>query len=174
MERSDAKSLDSFFKYEGGKKENKSESYFLPCALILKGLGLTEADLHRDIATIKVDFLLKIISEIAKFQKFDETYYSENYRDIEGARLSGVVPSLHSHFVETGYLEGRLPYEIPFDADWYYSHYVDLADVYAAHDAVGLRQHFVNTGHLEGRAGTAATLSEAERWQGWLAGARAA
>jgi hypothetical protein len=138
--------------------------YFLPCEVVLKGLGINELDLQRMTATVNVRYLQRLLQEIAKYQPFDAQFYSKRYPDIEGARLAGEIQSVHSHFVQTGYLEGRLPCDLPFDPKWYYEHYKDLSRLYAADDVEGLRRHFFNTGYIEGRAGTRNTLEVAERW----------
>ena len=51
--------------------------------------------------------------------QFDDQWYSGTYPDVEGARLAGDVKSLREHFISSGYLEGRLPIELPFDPQWY-------------------------------------------------------
>ncbi len=139
--------------------------YFLPCAIVLKGLGISEADLNRKTVTVDAAFLRRVVSELARHQRFDPEFYASHYPDIEGACLAGEISSMQSHFVQTGYLEGRFPSALPFDPVWYHSHYKDLAKSYAAGDVQGLRTHFFTTGYLEGRAGTASTLDEAERWR---------
>ena len=128
-----------------------NREYFVPSKFILKLLGLRETDLNRETVNIQVDALRSLISEFAAMQRFDESFYAEYYKDIKGAQLAGQVGSPHAHFVEVGYMEGRLPRHLPFNAEWYFDHYSDLAGAYSRSDVEGLANHFFTVGYLEGK-----------------------
>jgi hypothetical protein len=145
--------------------ETPEEDYFLPCALLLKGLGLTDIDMGRNTVTVNVKFLRRLLCEFAKQQSFDAEFYACRYPDIQGACLAGEIASEYAHFIAAGYIEGRVPYQLAFDPVWYYRHYTDLATIFAPNDLEALSKHFYDTGHKEGRAGTSATLEEAETWR---------
>ncbi len=145
-----------------------SDEYFIPSAFIFRMLALRETDLKRDTVTIRVDALRALISEFAKLQIFDDAFYADYYKDIKGAQLAGQVQSLRSHFVDVGYIEGRLPRNLAFDAEWYFDHYSDLTSSFSRSDIEGLKNHFLTVGYLEGRAGTKDTLPQSEVWQSRL------
>ncbi len=139
--------------------------YFPPCRLLLQHLGISATDLE-GAGTVPVSrkFLRVLINELARQQRVDEAWYAETYPDVEGARLAGDIRSLREHFATSGYIEGRLPADIPFDAEWYRSHYRDIAETLPAADHATLRSHFLDSGYFEGRAGTAEMLKEVEHW----------
>jgi hypothetical protein len=139
--------------------------YIPPCSVLLGGLGISAMDLTGD-GTIAVTrkFLRAMLSELARRVKMDETWYSERYPDVEGARLAGDIGSLRDHFTKSGYFEGRLPAAIPFDPQWYRGHYRDIADAFPSADPDAMREHFAASGYFEVRAGSAEMLAEVERW----------
>jgi hypothetical protein len=87
------------------------------------------------------------------------------------AHQRGAVTDLHSHFIQFGFREGRLPHAVPFDVDYYLNRYPDLAghrlqDVGRA----GMRTHYDRFGRAEGRAGHPASQTDSDRW--WRASRR--
>ena len=96
--------------------------------------------------------------------QFDDQWYSGTYPDVEGARLAGDVKSRREHFISSGYLEGRVPIELPFDPQWYWGYYADIAKAFPSADPDAMRIHFQTKGYFEGRAGTAEMLLDVNRW----------
>lgn len=138
--------------------------YVPPAAMILRGLGIEASDLSGDRVTVSPDYLRFLISKVADMAPFDETWYLENNPDVEGAFLAGDLPSPRSHFLETGYFEGRLPCALPCDTAWYFAQYKDLGQVFSGSDSEALLQHYHTRGYFEGRAGTPAELEVVEQW----------
>jgi hypothetical protein len=149
-----------------GQAESRSTrpGYVPPIDVILRGLGIGEAALRQERATVSVRFLRFLVGELVRQGRFDPAWYAERNPDVEGARLAGEVASLHEHYCTTGYFEGRLPCELPFDADWYYSRYDDVSRAFSPADPEGLVQHFRASGWREGRAGTPEFRRDADRW----------
>lgn len=153
-------------KVPGETSQLNEVSYLPPCAFMLEHLGLSAADVRgQGTAPVSRRFLRVLIAEFVARAHFDQDWYAETYPDVEGARLAGDVKSLHHHFKTSGYLEGRLPAELPFDPQFYRRHYKDIAESFPASDPEGMRAHFLTSGYFEGRAGTAEMLAEVERWQ---------
>jgi hypothetical protein len=81
----------------------------------------------------------------------DEHWYVTAYPDIAEAIAAGAVKSAKNHFVENGYFEGRLPFELSVDEDWYLSTYPDVAEGITRGDFRSAKEHFQNYGYKEGR-----------------------
>jgi hypothetical protein len=135
----------------------------VPVGRMLRLLGIDAADLDNATVSVKASGLRELLTEIARQQPFDPEFYADCYPDVEAARMAGMVSDLREHFVNSGFLEGRLPCEPPFDPVWYANYYPDLATAIPASDAKALRNHFITTGLVEGRAGTAASLAASGR-----------
>ncbi len=48
----------------------------------------------------------------------DEAWYLKQYPDVEDAIRKGAVASAKDHFLNNGYFEGRLPFQINVDEKW--------------------------------------------------------
>ncbi len=136
----------------------------VPAERFLRLLGIGAEEVGSGRVSVNGEGLASLLREVARHQPFDADFYAEAYPDIEAARLAGQLSDLHEHFIETGFLEGRLPSEPPFDAVWYAQYYPDVSSVIPAHDAAALRNHFLSSGLREGRAGTAAVLASGPAW----------
>ncbi len=135
-----------------------------PISLVLRGLGITDLDPRNEKVAVSTRFLRFLISQLVSRGEFDPAWYSEQYPDVEGARLAGQIVSLHEHYCTQGYFEGRSPCDLGFDPAWYLSRYEDVSRAFSPDDAQALRQHFRTQGWREGRAGTPAVRKEADRW----------
>jgi hypothetical protein len=136
----------------------------VPVGRMLRLLGIDASDLGHATVTVQTSGLRDLLIELARQQPFDPEFYADAYPDIEAARLAGIVSDLREHFVNSGFLEGRLPSEPPFDPVWYASHYPDLSSAIPPNDAKALHNHFMTAGLVEGRAGTAASLAATGRF----------
>lgn len=160
----DRVSADVFGRPGQAEHHNQQPRYVPPIELVLRGLGITDAEFRQERATVSTRFLRFILGELVRLGRFDPAWYAERNPDVEGARLAGEIPSLHEHYCTTGYFEGRLPGELPFDADWYYSRYDDVSEAFSPADLDALLQHFRSRGWREGRAGTPEFRRDADRW----------
>jgi hypothetical protein len=143
---------------------HKVATYVPPVELVLAGLGIEKKDLEQDHAHVSSKYLKFLISKIAASADFDPAWYASAYPDVEGARLAGEISSLRSHFVRTGYLEGRLPSKPEFNPEWYQRHYTDIGQTFSGGDIKGLQNHFLSKGYYEGRAGVPELIAEAQEW----------
>lgn len=145
-------------------QRDAATGYVPPVTVILRGLGVTSADLEQKTASVSTSFLRFVISELVRRGPFDPTWYAERYPDVKGAWLAGHLSSLHQHYCTQGYFEGRLPCDLAFDPAWYFSSYSDVSQAFSPADAAALLQHFRSQGLWEGRSGTPAARDEADRW----------
>lgn len=109
---------------------------------------------------IKLDGSKKLISQESLVQAVklllrgidvDEAWYVTTYPDIAEAIEIGAVKSAKNHFIENGYFEGRLPFELSVDEDWYLRTYPDVAEGVTRGDFRSAKDHFQNFGYKEGR-----------------------
>jgi hypothetical protein len=84
----------------------------------------------------------------------DEEWYVAAYPDIAEAIASGAVRSARNHFIENGYFEGRLPFDLSVDDEWYLKAYPDVAEGISRGDFRSAKDHFQNYGYREGRSPT--------------------
>jgi len=95
--------------------------------------------------------LWDLIARLLTGWPFDEQWYHKAYPDVATAVQSGKVKSAQDHYVEHGYIEGRLPVEPEFDAVWYVKRYPDVAQGIAAGKIKGPFEHYLSHGYREGR-----------------------
>ena len=134
--------------------------------VLLAGMMLTRERLRTGIkAAISVPVLRAILTAAIAQLPFDEDFYLATYPDIKDAYHAGRITDLHEHFVEDGYLEGRLGTMPEFDVEFYTSTYPDVADALASGDLTSAFEHYVRAGCYEGRC---ANLAEMENIQPWM------
>ena len=81
----------------------------------------------------------------------DDDWYVAVYPDIAEAIAAGAVKSAKAHFIEDGYFEGRLPFELDVDDEWYLKTYPDVAEGISRGDFSSAKDHFQHFGYKEGR-----------------------
>jgi len=81
----------------------------------------------------------------------DERWYLEQNPDIARAIEAGTIKSAKEHFVQHGYLEGRLPRLVTVDEQWYLANNPDVAEKIRAGQLDSAQQHFHSDGYREGR-----------------------
>jgi hypothetical protein len=106
-------------------------------------------------SALKVSFnradLASMIRAAVTCVPVDEAFYLAAYKDVAAAIELGRYRSAREHYVKSGYLENRIPYEFDLDADWYVNVYKDIAAAAAANPSFDARQHFHFKGYKEGR-----------------------
>lgn len=115
-------------------------------------------------ARVPVAFLKFLITGLLEGRPFDEVYYAAANPDVAAAVERGDTPSLHWHYVNVGYFEGRRGHQLSVDADWYLRNYPDIARAFARGQIDDLTQHLNETGRFEGRTGSARQQAQLERW----------
>lgn len=120
---------------------------------ILRILELTaqELDILPDVI-LPTNRLKLILHLIAAALPFDDDFYREQYPDVDEAVKSGEVPSARTHFIQEGYLEGRLAVKPEVDERFYVDTYPDVAVAIQNQQIVSAYEHYIRYGHNEGRA----------------------
>jgi hypothetical protein len=83
--------------------------------------------------------------------EIDESWYLRQYPDVEEAIRKKVISSAKEHFLNDGYFEGRVPFQIKVDEAWYLEQNPGVADYIARGDLMSAQQHFDENGYREGR-----------------------
>ena len=81
----------------------------------------------------------------------DEAWYLTRYPDVAEGIKDGTVLSAKEHFLNDGYFEGRVPFQIKVDEAWYLEQNPGVADYIARGDLESAQQHFDEHGYKEGR-----------------------
>jgi hypothetical protein len=106
-------------------------------------------------SAIKVSFnrsdLLSMIRGAIACVPVDEAFYIATYKDVAASIEQGTCHSAKDHYVNSGYLENRIPYDLGLDSAWYTSVYKDVAGAVAKYSDFDPRRHFYVHGYKEGR-----------------------
>jgi hypothetical protein len=87
------------------------------------------------------------------------------YPDIREAYQAGRINNLREHFIEDGYLEGRLGTDPRVDDRFYRETYPDVAKAVGSGKVKSAFDHYVTAGCFEGRCANEADM---ERMTAWL------
>lgn len=133
--------------------------------VLLEGLGLT---LERLQTGSKVAVPLPVIRAIllinAANMPFDPEFYVATYPDLREAYEGGKIKDLRAHFIEVGYLEGRMGAEPPFDDVFYRKTYPDVAAALSNGSIKSAIQHYIYSGAFEGRHPAASEMDANKHW----------
>jgi hypothetical protein len=94
-----------------------------------------------------VEMIRRLIADVP----VNEAWYLGRYPDLAEAVSQGIIASPRSHFVNDGYLEGRLPFPISVDEKYYLAQNPGVADFVRKGDLESGQQHFDEHGYHEGR-----------------------
>ncbi len=121
-------------------------------------------------AKVAVDprLLVHIVRQIAAAQAFDEAFYLTTYDDVAQAHGKGEIGDLHAHFIEAGFLEGRLGADPEVDQAYYLATYPDVGRAIGAGQVTSAAEHYVQRGAAEGRAPNAASAEAMSLWMAVL------
>jgi hypothetical protein len=110
---------------------------------IIPALGRLTIEIARD-------DLVKLIKALLRAVPVDAEWYRANYPDVAKTIDSGMLASAADHYVEWGYFEGRIPFDIAVDSDWYMIRY-DYVRTELERGVVGSAQdHFIRVGYKQG------------------------
>ena len=129
---------------------NSTNPYLPPFDLVRRSLEI-QAVRGELMASLPYDDFVKLVKQLIGGIRVDEAWYLTRYPDVADAIARGIVRSAHEHFVQDGYFEGRLPFEIQVDEGWYLSRYPDVAQGVERGDFEAGRDHFNKLGYMEGR-----------------------
>ena len=110
-----------------------STQYFPHIDLVLQSLRINRERLSsKSKIAIDARLLRLMLQTVAATLPFSEEFYMEHYPDIADAYAAGKIPNLHQHFLDSGYLEGRIGYPPEIDEKFYLSTYKDVSKAVAA------------------------------------------
>jgi len=124
--------------------------YLPPFELIRRSIEISTVRGELRVNLSYEDFI-KILRTMIAGIEVDEAWYLRTYEDIATAIRSGSVRSAKQHFVDDGYFEGRLPFEMAVDERWYLMQNPDVSDSIRRGDVVSAQEHFDQDGYREGR-----------------------
>lgn len=141
--------------------------YVPSCASILRALGIDpeRANKYQDeVVSIKIETIHLLLKYIAMSADFDEAVYLRENPDVAAAYEDGRINSLHQHFVQAGFFEGRVASVSPVDEAWYAEHYADVGQAISAGGPSSAAAHFVLRGEFEWRAPNLDALPWVRAW----------
>ena len=143
--------------------------YFPHIDLILQSLRINRDRLSsKSKIAIDARLLRLMLQTIAAKLPFSEDFYMESYPDLAEAYAAGKIPNLHQHFVDSGYLEGRVGSPPLVDEGYYLGAYKDVGKAVAAGDIANATEHYMRAGAAEGRVPNAATRQLIDNWMSVL------
>jgi hypothetical protein len=92
-----------------------------------------------------------LVRMLLQVVEVDEAWYLEKYPDIAEAIRGGSIVSAREHFLNDGYFEGRLPFQIKVDEAWYLEQNPGVAEYISEGKLESAQQHFDDNGYREGR-----------------------
>lgn len=136
-----------------------NDDFFPPYSAVLAALTRSAGD-----PKLPTSFLRFLLSILLEGRPFDAEHYAAYNPDVVAAVEAGDTPSLHWHYVNVGYFEGRRGHLLFVDPDWYLSSYPDIARAYARGQIEDLSTHLNETGQYEGRTGSARQQAQRDAW----------
>ena len=100
---------------------------------------------------LSYDAFVAVVRTLVAAIPVDEAFYLRTYADVAQAIRDGSVTSARQHYVDDGYLEGRLPSDPAFDEAYYLDAHPDVAEQVRTGRLPSARFHYVMDGYREGR-----------------------
>jgi hypothetical protein len=104
----------------------------------------------RVFAHVEREVFVSLIKNIIRAVAVDAEWYCRAYPAASEMIRSGRFASASDHYVQVGYFEGKLPFEITVDEDWYISRYKHVRNGIALGRATSAKDHFLRIGYGEG------------------------
>ena len=80
------------------------------------------------------------------------------------AHGNGEIGDLHAHYIEVGFLEGRLGTIPKVDAEYYLNTYPDVSQAIASGQVGSAEEHYIHRGVTEGRSPSPIAEPAVVRW----------
>jgi len=125
-------------------------NYVPPFDRIRQFLAIVAEDGEVRINITYKEFLF-IVQQLLHSIEVDEAWYRKTYPDVGLAIDEGKWSSAKDHFVEYGYFEGRMPYDMWVDEAWYEQAYDDVRNGIEKAEIASAKEHFIKHGYAEGR-----------------------
>ena len=146
-----------------------TQAYIPHIDLLLRSLRINRERLtSRSKLAIEARLLCALLQELAAWQPFSVEFYLKSYPDIADAYAAGTITDLHRHFIDSGYLEGRLGAPVAVDEAFYCATYPDIAEAIALGTVASATEHYLRCGAAEGRLPAEALRPVVEHWMGLL------
>lgn len=108
--------------------------------------------------------LVALLRAVVSQLPFSARYYTQTYSDIADAVQRGELRDLHQHFIDFGFLEGRVGAPPAVDEHFYMTTYPDVAEAVKKGAVKSARDHYLQFGVAEGRIPSAEARADVERW----------
>jgi len=99
---------------------------------------------------------------------FDEAFYRTSYEDVAQAHGTGDIGDLQAHFIEAGFIEGRLGADPEVNAAYYLATYPDVDRAISEGQIGSADDHYVQRGASEGRSPNPDFSDAIARWMSGL------
>ena len=139
--------------------------YVIPHAILDDAVTVSDrSDGSRTVSMSENHYRL-LIELLYENSKFDEAAYLRANLDVAAAVKRGDIESGLSHFLSTGWKEGRSGVAPRVDEAWYLRKYPDVANAVRAGRVKSASSHFVDGGYREGRASNSRVDAFLTRWR---------
>ena len=124
---------------------------YLPPFEVLKSYMTLETRDGELVVSATYENFVEMVRRIIAGVDVDDAWYRIRYPDIADAIERGLVASPQKHFVDDGYFEGRMPFEMKVDERYYLTQNPGVADYVRRELLADGQQHFDENGYQEGR-----------------------
>jgi hypothetical protein len=135
--------------------------------LLTESIGLSQDRFAAGSKTkvgVPMQLLRELIRIMATTLPFDLDFYLSTYPDIREAYEAGEIADPRTHFVEQGYIEGRLGALPDIDEEFYKNTYPDVKAAIAAGELKSALEHYLRAGAFEARFPNSASVANTKRW----------
>lgn len=135
--------------------------------LLTESIGLSQDRFAAGSKTkvgVPMQLLRELIRIMATTLPFDLDFYLSTYPDIREAYEAGEIADPRTHFVEQGYIEGRLGAQPDIDEEYYKNTYPDVKAAIAAGELKSALEHYLRAGAFEARFPNSASVASTKRW----------
>jgi hypothetical protein len=147
----------------------------LPNGRTLMQMLALNPEMLRVLARVPVPVLAlrALIGALVSREPFDPAFYAETYPDLAAASESGAIADLRTHFLQFGYIEGRIGARPEVDEEFYKREYPDVGEAIDAGRIASAYDHYVKAGSAEGRFANSMQKDTHQTWRTLLgAGSR--
>jgi hypothetical protein len=102
-------------------------------------------------ANMAAEDVVRLVQALLVGIDVDEAWYLEQNEDVANGIMEGKLISAKQHFIDHGYFEGRVPFQMMVDEAWYLAKNPDVAEQVEQGTFVSAQAHFEASGYFEGR-----------------------
>jgi hypothetical protein len=134
---------------------------------LIESIGLSQDRLDASIKTkvgVPTQLLKELLRIMASTLPFDLDFYLSTYPDVREAHDAGQIADPRTHFIEQGYIEGRLGSKPNIDEDYYRNAYPDVKAAIDAGELKSALEHYSRAGVFEARFPNSESVANIKRW----------